>query len=109
MRYVCWPNPALRPVPDDFMKPERLSLQQLPPAPSIPAKAHSFEVHGVRIHDDYSWLKAENWKEVLQHPEALDPSIRACLEQENAYAAAALAGTEEFQARLVAEMRGRII
>jgi oligopeptidase B len=90
------------------MKLERLSLQRLPPAPSIPAKAHSFEVHGVRIHDDYSWLKAENWKEVLKHPEALDPSIRTCLEQENAYTAAAFAGTEEFQARLVAEMRGRI-
>jgi oligopeptidase B len=90
------------------MKLERFSLQRLPPAPFIPSKAHSFDVHGIRIHDDYAWLKAENWKEVLKNPEALEPSIRACLEQENAYAAAAFAGTEEFQARLVAEMRGRI-
>ncbi len=62
----------------------------------------------MRIHDDYAWLKAENWKEVLKNPEALDPAIRTCLEQENAYAASAFAGTEEFQKRLVAEMRGRI-
>ncbi len=90
------------------MKIERLPSPQLPAAPVVPAKPHVFEVHGVRIQDDYSWLKAENWKEVLKEPAALDPAIRACLEQENAYAAAAFAGSEAFQARLVSEMRGRI-
>lgn len=62
----------------------------------------------MQVRDDYAWLKAENWKEVLKDPLVLDPEIRSCLEQENSYAAAAFAGTEEFQARLVAEMRGRI-
>lgn len=90
------------------MKSERLSFPSMRPAPVIPAKPHVFEVHGVRIRDDYAWLKAENWKEVLKAPEALDPEIRACLERENAYTAAAFAGTEGFQERLVAEMRGRI-
>ncbi|MDF2688573.1 MAG: peptidase, partial [Microvirga sp.] len=90
------------------MKPERLPSQPLPAAPSIPARPHVFEMHGAQVRDDYAWLKAENWKEVLKDPAALDPEIRACLEQENAYAAAAFTGTEEFQARLVAEMRGRI-
>ncbi|WP_243367516.1 S9 family peptidase [Microvirga solisilvae] len=90
------------------MKLERLPSRPLPPAPITPARPHSFEVHGVRIQDDYAWLKAENWKEVLKNPASLDSSIRTCLEQENAYTAAAFAGSEEFQARLVAEMRGRI-
>jgi oligopeptidase B len=93
---------------DNFMNIERLPLHPLPAAPSIPAKPHVFEVHGTRIQDDYAWLKAENWKDVLKDPSVLDSSIRTVLEQENAYAAAAFSGTEEFQARLVAEMRGRI-
>jgi oligopeptidase B len=90
------------------MKLERLPSSPLPPAPVIPAKSHTFEIHGTTIRDDYAWLKAENWKEVLKNPEVLDSSIRACLEQENAYAAAAFDGTQSFQQRLVAEMRGRI-
>src|SRR3712207_8036447 len=76
MRYVCWPTPPCDLPWIPLMKPERLSLHRLPPAPSVPAKAHSFEVHGVRIHDDYAWLKAQNWREVLKNPAALDPSDR---------------------------------
>src|SRR3712207_9337221 len=87
------------------MKPERLPFHPLPAAPLIPAKPQVFEMHGTEVRDDYAWLKAENWKEVLKDPPVLDPEIRACLEQENAYAAAAFAGTEEFQARLRSEER----
>ncbi|MFC4174352.1 S9 family peptidase [Microvirga sp. GCM10011540] len=90
------------------MKLERLPSPVLPPAPAAPAKPHVFELHGERIRDDYAWLKAENWKDVLKNPQALDSSIREYLERENAYTAAAFAGTEAFQQRLVAEMRGRI-
>lgn len=90
------------------MKYERLSPPPLPPAPTIPAKDHHYDIHGVRIRDDYAWLKADNWKEVLKDPGALSPSIRRCLERENAYAADAFRGTEPFQEKLVAEMRGRI-
>jgi oligopeptidase B len=90
------------------MKLERLPSSPLPAAPVTPARPHSFQIHGEEIRDDYAWLKAENWKEVLKDPAALAPDIRACLEQENAYTASAFAGTEDFQARLVAEMRGRI-
>lgn len=107
-RFPPLTNPIRQSDLDDFMKRERLPSRPLPPAPSIPARSHGFEVHGARIQDDYAWLKAENWKEVLKDPQALDPSIRHCLEQENVYTAAAFAGTEDFQARLVAEMRARI-
>ena len=80
----------------------------LPEAPTVPARHHSFVVHGTRIADDFAWLKAENWREVLKDPSALDPAIRAVLERENAYTSAVFAGTEGFQKGLVAEMRGRI-
>ena len=64
--------------------------------------------HGVTLVDDYAWLKAPNWQDVMRDPAALDPEIRAHLEAENAHADAALADTRELQATLFAEMKGRI-
>jgi oligopeptidase B len=80
----------------------------LPAAPSAERRPQTRPVHGVAITDDYAWLKAANWQEVLRDPALLPADIRSHLEAENAYAKAALAGTEDLQHRLVAEMRGRI-
>lgn len=64
--------------------------------------------HGVAITDDYAWLKAPNWQEVMREPAKLDPAIRAYLVAENDYTAAAMRHTEALQATLFAEMKGRI-
>ena len=66
------------------------------------------EIHATVLSDDYAWLKAENWKEVLRDPATLGVEIRTMLEAENAYAGQVLAPTAELQKRLVAEMRARI-
>ena len=58
--------------------------------------------------DEYAWLKDENWQRVLRDPQALRPDIRAHLEAENAHTAAVLAETEAVQARILAEIKGRI-
>ncbi|HET6970176.1 MAG TPA: S9 family peptidase [Phenylobacterium sp.] len=47
-------------------------------------------------------------EQVLRDPKALRADVRTHLEAENAYTKAALAGTEDLQARLFAEMKGRI-
>jgi len=65
-------------------------------------------VHGVTLTDDYAWLRADNWQEVMRDPSVLAPEIRAYLEQENAYTSTAMADTEDLQATLFAEMRARI-
>ncbi len=78
------------------------------PAPIAPIEHHSFTRHGVTISDDYAWLRAANWQEVMRKPETLDARIRAYLEAENAYSAAELADTQELQRTLFAEMKGRI-
>lgn len=65
-------------------------------------------VHGVELRDDYDWLRAPNWKEVLREPDALPADIRAYLEAENAYCKALMAPTRALQRDLVKEMRGRI-
>ncbi len=64
--------------------------------------------HGITKTDDYAWLRAENWQEVMRAPETLAADIRAYLEAENAHAEAALADTAALRERLFAEMKGRI-
>ncbi len=77
-----------------------------PPVASVVPRLS--EVHGVPLRDDYAWLKADNWMEVLKDPSLLPAEIRRHLEAENAYADAALAETAPLREELVAEMRGRI-
>ncbi|MCJ2036366.1 S9 family peptidase [Methylobacterium sp. J-068] len=77
-------------------------------APVADVRPHTETVHGHVLADDYSWLKAENWRAVLKDPAALPADIRACLEAENAYSEAALAETATLRKALVAEMRARI-
>jgi oligopeptidase B len=64
--------------------------------------------HGFELVDEFAWLRAENWQEVMRDPGVLDPNVRAYLEAENAFADAALADTRDLQAELFAEMKGRI-
>jgi oligopeptidase B len=64
--------------------------------------------HGVALTDEFAWLRAANWQEVMRDPAELDPAIRAYLEAENAYADQSLADTVELQDALFAEMKGRI-
>jgi oligopeptidase B len=76
-----------------------------PPAERVP---HRIEQLGRVRTDDYAWLRAENWQEVMRDPSKLAPAIRTHLEAENAYTAAMLKGTEPLQAEMFAEMKGRI-
>jgi oligopeptidase B len=76
--------------------------------PAIDPRRTEKAVHGGTLRDDYAWLKAANWQEILRDPEALPDDIRAVIEAENGYARAVLAPAEELRAALVKEMRGRI-
>jgi oligopeptidase B len=79
-----------------------------PGAPVAPCRPHSFTTHGITITDNYAWLKDANWQEVLRDPKVLDSDIRNYLEAENDYTESLLGHTAGLQAKLVAEMRGRI-
>ena len=72
--------------------PRRAALEQFSAKAPPTAVARSSEtvVHGRVLRDDYAWLKAANWKEVLKAPEKLPSDIRAYLEEENAFAATVL-------------------
>ena len=73
--------------------PESASAPQTVP-PQVEKRRAETSLHGVIFSDDYNWLKAENWQEVLRDPTALPGDIRAVLEAENDYARAKLAPAE---------------
>jgi oligopeptidase B len=76
--------------------------------PRARKQAHVTVRHGVTLSDDYHWLRAANWQEVMRDPSRLDAAIRAHLEAENAYTEAVMAPTAALRERLFAEMKGRI-
>ena len=77
-------------------------------APVADKRPQSFTLHGTTLTDDYAWLKADNWQEVLHDPTVLPADIRAYLDAENAFTESVLGHTAGLQRRLVKEMRGRI-
>jgi oligopeptidase B len=77
-----------------------------PPVPAI--RPQSSTVHGVALTDDYAWLRAENWREVLRDPDLLPAEIRTHIEAENAWCDELMAPTRALQRTLIKEMRGRI-
>ena len=64
--------------------------------------------HGITRTDNYAWLRADNWREVMRDPSLLQQDIRAYLEAENDYSAAAMSDVEDLRLTLFQEMRGRI-
>ncbi|WP_390669489.1 S9 family peptidase [Gluconacetobacter entanii] len=80
-------------------------LPQPPVARRIPNR---IEQLGRVRHDEYAWMKDENWQEVLRDPALLREDIATHLRAENTYTAEILSGTQDLQAALVAEMKGRM-
>ena len=90
-----------------MLKQPRLDLTSPTPEP-VPTRRTTHVAHGRTLNDDYAWLRAENWQEVLKDPASLPSEIREVLERENRHADAVLAPTAALQKALVREMRGRI-
>ena len=77
--------------------------------PSAEKRPSTFETHANSRQDDYAWLRAGNWQDVMREGRApLDDAIEAYLDAENAYQEEVMAPTKALQEALFAEMRGRI-
>jgi oligopeptidase B len=82
-------------------------MTQMKP-PKAEKRPHVTTWHGIEKHDDYFWLKDDNWQAVLHDPSLLKPDIRAYLEAENAFCASVMDATKPMQEKLFAEIKGRI-
>ena len=80
----------------------------VPAPPRAEARPTRLSAHGVSWADDYAWIRADNWREVLRDPSRLPADIRALLKAENAYADATLAPMAGLQKELRREMRSRL-
>lgn len=77
--------------------------------PPVAAKKHTSQtIHDVAVTDDYAWLRAGNWQQVMRDPKCLAGDIRAYLEAENDFTENQLSETQALQDALYAELRGRI-
>ncbi len=76
--------------------------------PEATRRRHAEAHHGVELVDDYAWLRAVNWQDVMREPGCLEADIRAYLDAENAYTDAQLADTRTLQETLFEEMKGRL-
>jgi oligopeptidase B len=76
--------------------------------PSAKKLPDTHSAHGVQWTDDYAWIKAPNWREVLRDPGALPPEIHDLLKAENAYAERMLGPARALQRQLAREMRARL-
>jgi len=84
----------------------RRGVAQGPIAPMIP---HEITQHGQTRVDNYHWLRAANWQEVIDNPASLPADIRTHLDAENAYTKQVLLDpTEALRTTLFEELKGKI-
>ncbi len=81
-------------------------MMQVPPKAA--KKPRKDTRHGISRIDEYAWLRADNWQEVMRNPELLAPDIRRYLEDENSYSREQMKDTQKLQKKLFEEMKGRI-
>ena len=78
----------------------------------IPPQAHRRPItsthHNKTLIDNYAWLRAENWQDIMRDPTKLSKEIRNFLEQENAYCRNTLKPTAALQEDLYKEMKARV-
>lgn len=77
-------------------------------APVAKKIVHEDTRHGITRTDNYAWLRAENWQEVMRDPQTLPSDIRDWLEAENTYYESIMEDTKSFQDELFDELKGRI-
>ena len=58
-------------------------LSKVPTPPRAKKVPSSESHHGHTRHDDYDWLRVDNWMDVMADPSVLDPEVKAYLDAEN--------------------------
>lgn len=76
--------------------------------PAVERHPTSRRVFDRELNDEFAWLRAANWRDVLRDPAALPASIRTVLEAQNAYATHYLDPLDALTTQVLSEMRGRI-
>ena len=84
-----------------------MTFEKLTP-PSAEKKPVTTTNHGIERTENYAWLRADNWQEVMHEPSKLADDIRTYLVAENDYTKAYFEDTTALQETLFEEMKARI-
>jgi oligopeptidase B len=110
---LAWRTRRVRPRRQPFEHSTEATMTQpktpiavLPPAAKKSPEPR--DAHGILWADEYAWIRAANWRDVLRDPSALPTEIRNLLQAENAYAEQTLAPAKSLQRQLAREMRARL-
>jgi len=76
--------------------------------PVVPIRTKRTSLFKQELLDDYSWLKAANWQNVLSDPDTLPQNIRDYLDGENIFTESVLSDYSLLRNQLQTEMRGRM-
>ncbi len=98
IRRSCWSICILFLLMSTALMSDALAADSTTPQPPVAKQVpHTTEIHGLKLVDNYFWLRDKP-----------NPEVRAYLEAENAYTDAVMKPTEEFQKKLYDEMLSRI-
>ncbi len=77
--------------------------------PKIEKRFYTHRNHNIERDDEFHWLRADNWQDVLQDSSCLPTDIRQSLEDENAYSSFILEKSSDLRETVFSEMRARMI
>lgn len=83
-------------------------MKNTPRPPKADKKPVRHTLHGITRQDDYAWLRADNWHDVMRNPDKLAPPIRQYLEEENNYVETMMQSEETRRTELFNELKARI-
>ena len=76
--------------------------------PKARKKTKKIKIHGLTINDDYSWIRDNNWQEVLREPSLLRNHIKKYLDEENNWTEQKLQHLKKPQKIIFNEIKSRI-
>ena len=76
--------------------------------PKLRKETKVIKIHTHELTDDYAWIKQDNWQEVLQKPEVLNPEVLNYLKEENKFTDSQLEAQEALKETIFKELKGRI-
>ena len=86
-----------------LLQGENMMIKQESNAPIANKVPYSYEHHGVRLEDEYAWLRAEGWPDNIK-----DKKVLSYLEAENTYYKNYITPLENKKTEFFEELKGRI-
>lgn len=76
--------------------------------PRLNKISHITKIHNDQLHDDFAWIKQNNWKEVILDPKKLDSKIEEYLIKENKFKEDQLKDVKNFEDKIFSELKSKI-